>query len=497
VKSFCKNEVKINTLVFTIWLFVTSVFPAKAFGAKPSFKSFELKSDYKEFCFSDFDGDGLDDIIVIDEPNLVFFFQDHKSGFGKKPDMFYSLGDEPSIIWPAKVGNKAGQKFLVMTSEGVSTLSYLDRATPPSRSKIINQKTIIPDKCENSPIIFFVLSTKTAKEFPLILVPTERELHIWRHDQKWYCVGSLHNMPDERIWGPHKTSGYTKQYWLNLNIGDLNGDRLQDLVICEENNGRTLFKIYPQTEKGSFTLKPSQSYEDEWDWRKWICLQDINKDGRVDIIKNKWLEEPWFLPGIYSGKVLVQIFMSDTQGNIPNKPTFVFRKNDWLSSMPILDIDGDGFIDLVLGYNRFVDSEKIRKTLVSKKLDHNLRIYFYDDGGFAMEPDCQKALVIHLNQRKLHISWTQREFLETQICLDGDFDGDGDKDLLVKDKEDKASVYFFISRKKGFSKKTNMHFNIKHVEQFIPEDLNKDGISDLIVLDSKKDSFKVFLSKRR
>lgn len=486
-----------NFIVSTIWLFLAGVFPAEAFGAKPSFKYYELESDYKEMFFSDFDGDGLDDIIVIDEPNLVFFFQDRKSGFGKKPDIYYSLGDEPSIIWPAKVGSKAGQEFLVMTSEGVSTLSYLDRTTPTKRSIIINQKTIVPDKCENSRIIFFVLSTKTTKEFPLILVPTERELQIWRHNQEWDCVGSLDNMPEERIWGPHSTSGYTRQYWLNLNTSDLNGNGLEDLVICEDNNGRTLFKVYPQTEKGSFALKPSQSYEDEWDWRKWICLQDINKDGKVDIIKNKWLEEPWFLPGISSGKVLVQIFMSDIHGNIPNKSTFVFRKNDWLSSMPILDIDGDGFMDLVLGYNRFVDSEKIRKTLVSKKLDHSLRIHFYDDGGYPKEPDCQRALTIHLNQRNLHISWSQREFLETQICLDGDFDGDGDKDLLVKDKEDKASVYFFISRKKGFNKKTNLHFNIKHVEQFIPEDLNKDGISDLIVLDSKKDSFKVFLSKRR
>ncbi|MHC4478112.1 MAG: FG-GAP repeat domain-containing protein [Planctomycetota bacterium] len=471
--------------------------PSKVLGAKPSFKSYELKSACHELLFADFDGDGLDDIIVIDEPNLVFFFQDAKRGFTKTANLVYSLADMPSVIWTAKLGKNPGQHILVMTHDGVSALTYVDKTSPLEKGKIISRQTIIPEKCETSPIIFFKLSANTAGEFPLIFVPTENDLEVWKYDSEWRHLHSLQGMPDTKIWGPHKAVGYTKQHWLNLNIGDLDGDGLEDIVICEENNEKTLFKVYPQTKEASFALKPSQSFEDDWDWRKWICLQDINKDDRVDIIKNKWLEEPWFLPGTRSGKVLVQIFMSDLQGNFPDKPAFVFRKNDWISSMPILDVDGDGFIDLVLGYNRYVDSEKIRKTLASKKLDHSLRIHFHDDGGFPKEPDCQKALTIHLYQRGLHFSWSQRGFLETQICLDGDFDGDGDKDLLVKDKPDKASVYFLISRKKGFSKKANVRFNIKHVEGFITEDLNEDGISDLIVWSSNKDSFKVFLSKRR
>jgi hypothetical protein len=468
---------KYNILFFIGCFLVAAGLPSKVLGAKPSFKSYELKSTYDELLFADFDGDGLDDIIVIEEPNLVFFFQDPKRGFLKTANLVYSLGDKPSVIWPAKLGKNPGQNILVMTYDGVSTLTYVDKTSPPEKRKIISRPTIIPEKCENSPIIFFTLSANTAKELPLIFVPTEDGLEIWRYDQEWHYAYSLQSMPEIRIWGPYKGARYTKQYWLNMNIGDLNSDGWDDLVICEDNKWKTLFNIYPQTKDGSFPLRPSQSFEDEWNWRTWICLQDINRDGRVDVIKNKWLQEPWFLPGTRSGKVLVQIFMSDGEGNIPDKPTFTFRKNDWISSMPILDIDGDGFIDLVLGYNRFVDSEKIRKTLVSKKLDHGLRI-----------------LIIHLYQRGPHFSWSQRKYLETQICLDGDFDGDGDKDLLVKDRKDKASVYSFLSRKKGFSKKANIRFNIKRVKQFITEDLNNDGISDLIVLGDK---FKVFLSKRR
>ena len=99
--------------------------PSKVFGAKPTFRSYELKSTYDELLFADFNGDSLDDIIVIDEPNLVFFFQDSKHGFAKKPDLVYSLGDKPSVIWPAKFGKNPGQNILVMTHDGVSTLTYV------------------------------------------------------------------------------------------------------------------------------------------------------------------------------------------------------------------------------------------------------------------------------------------------------------------------------------------------------------------------------------
>ena len=498
MKSKFQNEIRMHFLVFAALLFVTAGFPLEALGAKPTFKSYNLKSKYEEVHFFDFSGDGLDDILVINEPNLVFFFQDSARGFAGKPDLVYSLGDKPSVIWPAKLGNNPGQNILVMTDDGVSKLAYVDKNTPPALSKIINQRTIIHEKCENSPVMFFALSAKTAKGHPLIFVPTEKELEIWKYDKEWHHEYSLPGMPEIRIWGPHKGAGYTKQFWLNMNIGDLNGDGLDDLVICQDNNGKTLFKVYPQTKEGSFAMKPYQSFEDEWDWRKWICLHDINKDGKADVIKNTWLQEPWFIPGTYSGKVAVQIFMSDAEGKIPEEAAFTFRKNDWNSSMPIVDVDGEGFMDLVLGYSLFDTREGARKSLTAKKLDHNLRVHFYHSKGFSQKPDCQKDITIHLRHFGLNLTWSRRHYLETQINVDGDFDGDGENDLLVKDQKDKASVYLFISRKKGFSKKANIHFNdIKRVGQFIADDLNEDGISDLIVIGSPTDSFKVFLSKKK
>jgi hypothetical protein len=469
-----------------------------ATGAKSTFSSYELRSKHEEMLFLDFDGDNLDDIVVIDEPNLVFFFQDRKHGFPKDPHLIYSLGDEPSVIWPAKLGNSAGKKILLMAHDGVSTLTYADRATRPSKERIISQNTLVPEDCEIPTIIFLALSANAAKEFPSIFVPTESGLEVWQYDKKWHYSHSLENIPEAQIWGPYEGLGYAKQYWLSMNIADLNSDGLDDVVVCNNNKGIITYDVYPQTTDGTFGPKPSQSFRDEWDWRSWVSLTDINKDGNVDFIKNTWLQGPWFLPGTYSGKVLVRILLSEANGTMPDEPTFVFRKNDWTSSMPIVDLDGDGFQDIVLGYGLMRGREDIKKSMTAQRIDHYLRIHFYDSGGYNDRPDCQKDLAIHIGHHGVHLSISRRHYLQTQMSVAGDFDGDGDHDLLVKDEEDRASVYFFISRKKGFSKRPDMYFdNIERVEQLIADDLNKDGISDLVVIGPKKDVFKVFLSKRK
>ena len=79
----------------------------------------------------------------------------------------------------------------------------------------------------------------------------------------------------------------------------------------------------------------------------------------MDLIKSVWLNEPSFLPGIPSGKVLVSTYIADEHGRIPAEPQQVFRKNDWTAALPVVDVDGDGFLDLVLGYSHIEDKEGV------------------------------------------------------------------------------------------------------------------------------------------
>jgi len=90
------------------------------------------------------DGDQLQEVVLVDRPNLSIFYQDPKRGFNKDPDQRYELGGQPAVLWAAKVG-RAAESLLIMTSEGVTEMRFTNRTGPPARQQIIKQQTIIPE----------------------------------------------------------------------------------------------------------------------------------------------------------------------------------------------------------------------------------------------------------------------------------------------------------------------------------------------------------------
>ncbi len=465
--------------------------------SKPVFKSSEIEANGSELVFCDLDGDRLKDILLIDEPHLVLFFQDVGRGFAGNRPLVYALGDTPSVVWPAKL-DKGAESLLVMTHEGVDELSFAARKKPAAPRRLIAQQTVIPRDLKDPLIEYFPFSVEVPNNPPVILIPTGRDLQLWHHRGAWQHMRSLKNVLETRISAPVPVIGYDKATEIDMSLGDVNSDRRDDIIVRTSDMPICTFAIYTQQEDGSFTAEPTLTFSETWDWL-WYCWLDINRDGRVDLIKSKWLGEPWFLPGTLSGKVIVQIHLANAQGQIPAKPQQVFRKNDWIDSIPIVDVDGDGHVDLVLGYNRFDTREGFRKAFMAKRLDFNLRFHLFRPGvGYPEKPDFQRDLEIHLDQHSIDLNWGRRRDFERFVDLSGDFDGDGDKDLLFRDRSNRVSVYSFISRQVGFEKEPGLYFDYKEpIQWFKIVDLNNDGVSDLVMKLKRAGAFRVFLSHAR
>jgi len=470
-------------------------------AAKPAFLASELEGQGAELLFCDLDGDHLADAVMIGRTNLWIFFQDAKAGFTRTPQRIVELPDQPALVWPARLGRTA-ESLLFLTSDGVAELRFTSRTNPPTRRQILQQPTIIPDKldAEASRVRSFPLAAGTGTAWPLLLVPGADGLQIWQHRDQWQRVQSLRPVGTAEISPLVETvnPGYVQSLGLSLSLDDANGNGRDDLMVMREaSDGLQVFSLYVQGTNGGFDPEPALNQTNLADWRTALAWKDLNRDGHPDLVASTISDEPSFIPGLPPGKVLVAVYYAGEHGRIPPRPQQVFRKQDWSPFLPMVDVDGDGFMDLVLGDIPIDSRDGLRDMITAEKLTLNLKFYFSRPGaGFPDAPDYQRRVATHFDNDL--VSTAESHLYDQKfLSLNGDFNGDGKRDLMVRDHGEGISVYFFVSRAAGFSAHAELDFHCPEpMDWWQIKDLNGDGISDLVVKLRNQNLYRVFLSRK-
>ncbi len=87
--------------------------------AVPTFNGCEIEGQGSDIMCCDLDGDGLEDLVLLDGLELSIYYQHARQGFSRQPQQQFQLDGRPSLVWPARLGKKA-ESLLMMTSDGVT-----------------------------------------------------------------------------------------------------------------------------------------------------------------------------------------------------------------------------------------------------------------------------------------------------------------------------------------------------------------------------------------
>ena len=100
-----------------------------------------------------------------------------------------------------------------------------------------------------------------------------------------------------------------------MTLGSVSGDGRDALMVMRNvAGGMQIYDLYLQNPDNLFSLQPALTYTNQADWRTTLCWADINRDGKLDLIKSTFVNEPFFVPGMRSGKVFVRIFLPTNTG---------------------------------------------------------------------------------------------------------------------------------------------------------------------------------------
>ncbi|MBK8701570.1 MAG: VCBS repeat-containing protein [Saprospiraceae bacterium] len=206
-------------------------------------------------------------------------------------------------------------------------------------------------------------------------------------------------------------------------VGDFNSDGLDDIFMGASKTNKPALMVQSRDGKFIKSVQPALDADSVYEDTD-AHFADVNKDGFTDLLVASGGNE-YSLKNDY---MLPRLYLNDGKGRLIRKPDAFKKYTANAAVMSLLDVNGDGFIDLFLGARSTPYSYGIVPTS-----------YLLVNDGKGTFSDQTKQLA--------------PEMASTGLVVDaqwGDFDKDGDQDLIMACDWDK--IYLFRKDPSGFKR---------------------------------------------
>jgi hypothetical protein len=438
-------------------------------------------------------------------------YHQRPDGFASAPDQVIALPPQTAWVAPCDVDAHPGLELLMCTAAGL-VYSRQDAGLFEAERRTLIAASQVFTNFDNP--ILILLSTNKAGTNDLIPVISTRQAVLYHRNSayEWSPGPPLTLDAAHASWSARRdwrdstwTLGPNPSHCLHVYQSlRAKPEPKRD----QEPENDTIRKILDDMKKAGKANPPQ------------IDRVDVDGDGREDLVL-------WQLKGYPALNTDVYLFLStlrstatedgstlrsppsavrlrrtgavteDGRGadeQLPERPTQVLHcrgfpipfgpKHEW---SPMHDLNGDGVCELVLlEFKTTVTSVGgALEMMLSHGLDWALTIRTFHGGAFSGSPDASVP-VKGLLPSEVVDGWS--------YSIQGDFNGDGRPDLLVRRSETQWNIYFSTTDGRWFEPQPALTFDTPAQGYMEIKDLNGDGLSDIIWHEPDEHRLSVFMT---
>jgi hypothetical protein len=467
---------------------------------------FKVKDTIEDIFTEDLNDDGLFDLLVLTKAKndkLLNIYIQKNEGFSQNPDQRMTLNKQVIIFDCGDVDSAyKGKEIVCLTSDAVFYYYLINGLYQEETRELMKVNSIFLSVSLECPVRSQFIFQTANKKSTMLLIPDAQGMNI-------FWQGQLNRSHKISLKPVFTTSSYSRRHREDSDfeifsqkiiarvpmvfLKDFNGDKVKDLVSINKDEVEVFF----MNQDGTFSLNPDFNIglevlteeEKEKILRPGfnVKAEDLNGDGLIDVVATKTT--------LKSNSSLTKLYIYlNKVGKIESTPDQIVIFDNSLGTPKFFDLNNDGSKDLIVREAK-IGLYEILKILITQKLNYKESIYLRKNDKYPANADFKLKAQTLFDLEKSTRS-VEGEF----FYFEGDYNGDGVKDLLKTDSRKKKIIIYLGDLKKKQIYALEPNLEIK--ESLIPIDLiinnlNGDDKSDIIFdyRRNKEQKIVLYLSK--
>lgn len=424
---------------------------------QPALSTLESSLNVWDVAVTDMDQNSIQDVLLLASDETAFprikqvklFLADDAGIYPKLPGHRLNLAQETGAVMLAEVDGSPPMEIVELHAEG----AIVHRFTGDSFAEIgrVAFHSLFPSNSKEPLFVKHGAKDLTGNGIDEWLIPTPTGLAVRNMD------GLIAMVPCDVVSEMRSSDSMHIVHRLpDYQSFSLEGQQQLGLAFLSDEFADF---AYGEGWQQYFRYRIPTNLEEKWDAS--AKMADITANGFPDLIVTQ-------TRGTVRLQSETHVYVATTPFAYPKEPTAVFSASGAISSPVVLDVNGNGMLDLVFIRIPF-GVKNIVNFFMRGKISVRAEVYLFNGATYSQSPDYSTNLLMDAPEGRERVAYTF-----------GDFDGDGRVDVAYGRANDTFVVHVGTDQK-FISSRPWASLNLPSFGTARPYDLNRKGGEDIIL----------------